>query len=72
MKFNFDMLNEVGGQFLIDNGFEILIYPIVEYEGNKMYKSTLVNQLKWNLFLFKDNLHMWGNQCISIIQMIIW
>jgi hypothetical protein len=40
------MLNETKDQFLVDGGcIKNAIYPIVEYEENKIFKSTLVNQL---------------------------
>jgi len=39
-----DMLNEIENQFLVDGGcIENVIHPIVEYEGNKIFKSTYVN-----------------------------
>ncbi len=37
-----NMFNEIEGQFACNNGFEI-IYAILEYERNKIYKSTLVS-----------------------------
>ncbi len=49
-----DMLNEMKNWFLIDGG--CAIHPIVEYEGNKVFESTLVNQLNVILFLSKDRL----------------
>jgi hypothetical protein len=50
-----DMSNEIEGQFLIDVRFHSAICLIMEYEGKKIYKSTLVSQFNENLFLFKDN-----------------
>lgn len=50
-----DILNEIEGQFLIDVRFQNAICFIVEYEENKIYKSTLVSQFNENPFLFKDN-----------------
>jgi len=50
-----DMSNEIEGQFLIDVRFQNAICLIVEYEGNKIYKSTLVSQFNENLFFFKDS-----------------
>ncbi len=46
-----DMLNEFEGQFLIDDRSQNAICLIVEYEGNKIYKSTLVSQFNENPFL---------------------
>jgi hypothetical protein len=51
-----DMLDEIENQFLVDGGYENAIYPIVEYQGNKIYKSMLINQLNANPFLSKDRL----------------
>jgi hypothetical protein len=40
-----DMLNEIENRFLVDCGcIENAIYLIVEYERNKIFKSTLVSQ----------------------------
>jgi hypothetical protein len=50
------MLNEIENQFSVDGGCENLIYPIVEYQGNKIYKSMLVSQFNVNHFLSKDKL----------------
>ncbi len=51
------MLNEIENQFLVDGGcIKNVIYLIVEYERNKIFKSTLVSQLNENYFLFKDRL----------------
>jgi hypothetical protein len=36
-----NMLNEIENQFLVDGGCENAICPIVEYQGNKIYKSTI-------------------------------
>jgi hypothetical protein len=48
-----NMLNESKIQFIIDGGcIENAIYPIVEYEENKIFKSTLVNQFNANPFSF--------------------
>jgi hypothetical protein len=41
----FNMLNEVDGQFIVDNGSKILVCLIVEYKGYKIYKFILVNKL---------------------------
>jgi hypothetical protein len=38
-----DMSNEIERQFLIDVRFQNVICLIVEYEGNKIYKSTSVS-----------------------------
>ncbi len=51
-----DMLNETKNQFLVDGGCENAICPIMEYQGNKIYKSMLINQLNENPFLSKDRL----------------
>jgi hypothetical protein len=41
-------------QFLVDGGcIKNVIYLIVEYEGNKIFKSTLVSQLNENPFFLK-------------------
>ncbi len=50
------MLNETENQFSIDGGCENAIWLIVEYQGNKFYKSMLVSQVNANPFLFKDKL----------------
>jgi hypothetical protein len=50
-----DMSNETKGQLLIDVRFQNAICIIVEYEGNKIYKSTSVSQFNENIFLFKDS-----------------
>lgn len=34
----------------------VKIIPMVEYDGNQMYKATLVSQLNVNLFVYKDML----------------
>ncbi len=40
-----DMLNEIENRLLVDCGcIENAIYLIVEYERNKIFKSTLVSQ----------------------------
>ncbi len=41
----FNMLNEVDGQFIVDNGSKILVCLIMEYKGYKIYKFMLVNKL---------------------------
>jgi hypothetical protein len=47
-----NMLNETENQFLIDGGcIKNVIYLIVEYERNKIFKSTLISQLNENPFL---------------------
>jgi hypothetical protein len=58
------MLNETRNQFSIDGGFENVVYLLVEYQGNKIYKFILANELNANPFLSK---YRWGNQCILII-----
>jgi len=49
-----NLLNETENQFLVDGGCENAICPIVEYQRNKIYKSTLVSQLNEKPFLSKD------------------
>jgi hypothetical protein len=51
-----DMLNEIENQCLVDGGCENAFCPIVKYQGNKIYKFTLVSQLNANPFLSKDRL----------------
>jgi hypothetical protein len=41
----FNMLNEVDGQFIVDNGSKILVCLIMEYKGYQIYKFMLVNKL---------------------------
>jgi hypothetical protein len=50
------MLNEIENLFSIDGGCENVICPIVEYQGNKIYKSMLVSQFNANQFFSKDKL----------------
>jgi hypothetical protein len=53
------MLNEIETCFFVDGGcIENAIYLIMEYERNKIFKSTLVSQFNTNPFLFKDRFNM--------------
>jgi hypothetical protein len=47
----FNMLNEVDGQFIVDNGSKVLVCLIVEYKRYKTYKFILVSKLM-ELFTF--------------------
>jgi hypothetical protein len=54
-----DMLNEIENGFLVDGGcIENAFYLIVEYERNKIFKSTLVSQFNANPFFSKDRFNM--------------
>jgi hypothetical protein len=54
-----DMLNEIENRFLVGGGcIENAIYLIVEYETNKIFKSTLVSQFNANHFLSKYRFNM--------------
>jgi hypothetical protein len=51
----FNMLNEVDGQIIVDNGSKILVPFIVEYKVYKIYKFILVSKLMELLTFLRIN-----------------
>jgi hypothetical protein len=51
----FNMLNEVDGQFIVENGSKVLVCLIVEYKRYKTYKFILVSKLMELLTFLRIN-----------------
>jgi hypothetical protein len=49
------MLNEVDGQFIVENGSKVLVCLIVEYKRYKTYKFILVSKLMELLTFLRIN-----------------